>query len=318
MNKARAGKKYSTSSLRAVATREIDQTVGPNDDMSHEPAEKILRELKIYQVELEVQNEELRCTQRTLEETRDRYIDLYDFAPVGYLTISREGMITEVNLTAATLLGIDRQKLQRSYFFKLIAPEYREQWQRQFLSVLKSNEKQHCELVFRRKDGTTFHAGLDCKRLMASEASPSVRIAFNDITEHKQAEQELRIAAIAFESQSGTIITDASGVIVRVNQAFSTHWLESQNALGQTLELLSAGRHDSAYYQSMWSAAQKNGYWQGEIWSRHRNNKIYAEWLTLSAVSGHDGSISNYIGIFSDITENKEAAAEIHRLAYYD
>lgn len=296
----------------------VNQTISVNHDASYDSAAKVMHELKIYQIELEIQNEELRCTQRVLEETRDRYIDLYDFAPVGYLTINHEGIITEINLTAATLLGVDRKKLQQSYFFKLIAPEYCEQWHRQFLSVLKSNEKQRCELVFRRKGGSTFHAGLDCKCLGTNEASPSVRIAFTDITENKQAEQELRIAAIAFESQSGTIITDSSGVIVRVNRAFSNNWLVEEKALGQTLEVLSAGRNDKAYYQAMWSAAEENGYWQGEIWNRHRNNKVYAELLTLSAVSAPDGSISHYVGIFSDITENKEVAAEIHRLAYYD
>ena len=140
-----------------------------------------------------------------------------------------------------------------------------------------------------------------------------------DITERKQAEEMLRISAIAFESQSAMIVTAPNAVILRVNRAFTKlTGYSAQEALGQTPHLLSSGRHDKAFFQAMWGTLKKTGYWQGEIWNRRKNGMIVAEWLTISAVTAPDGSITHYVGTFSDITENKEAVAEIHRLAYYD
>lgn len=140
-----------------------------------------------------------------------------------------------------------------------------------------------------------------------------------DITDRKQAEEMLRISAIAFESQSGMIVTDPNAVILRVNRAFSAlTGYSAQELLGQTPHLFSSGRHDKAFFQAMWAALKETGHWQGEIWNRRKNGLIVAEWLTISAVTASDGSITHYIGTFSNITENKDALAEIHRLAYYD
>lgn len=90
--------------------------------------DKILHELHVHQIELEMQNEELRKAQIELEATRDRYIDLYDFAPVGYLTIDGQGMIDDCNLTAAHLLGRERMELIRQPFVQFITEEEREAW----------------------------------------------------------------------------------------------------------------------------------------------------------------------------------------------
>lgn len=140
-----------------------------------------------------------------------------------------------------------------------------------------------------------------------------------DITERKQVEEMLRIGAIAFESQLGMIVTDPNAVILRVNKAFTTlTGYSAQEVLSQTPHLLSSGRHDKVFFQTMWGALKKTGYWHGEIWNRRKNGLIIAEWLTISAVTAPNGSITHYIGTFSDITENKDAVAEIHRLAYYD
>jgi diguanylate cyclase (GGDEF)-like protein/PAS domain S-box-containing protein len=140
-----------------------------------------------------------------------------------------------------------------------------------------------------------------------------------DVTGLMRAEEELRIAAIAFESQEGIIVTDPNAVILRVNRAFTglTGYSEEE-VLGKSPHLLSSGHHDKAFYQSMWAILLKDGYWQGEIWNRRKNGDVYAEWLTISPVIGPDGSLTHYVGTFSDITDHKEAQAEIHRLAYFD
>ncbi len=148
---------------------------------------------------------------------------------------------------------------------------------------------------------------------------PAYVIAVRDITARKLADEELRIAAIAFETQEGMIVTDASAVILRVNRAFTRlTGYSAEEAVGRTPHLLSSGRHDKAFYRHMWDTVCKEGYWQGEIWNRRKSGKIFAEWLTISAVTEPNGGVTQYVGCFSDITQNQEAAAEIHRLAYYD
>ncbi|WP_458137084.1 EAL domain-containing protein [Methylomonas sp. YC3] len=140
-----------------------------------------------------------------------------------------------------------------------------------------------------------------------------------DISERKQAEEMLRISAIAFESQAAMIVTSPDAIILRVNRAFTAlTGYEAQEVMGQTPQMLNSGRHDKGFFTAMWTSLQETGHWQGEIWNRHKNGLIVAQWLTIAAVVAPDGRITHYVGTFSDITENKDAVAEIHRLAYYD
>jgi diguanylate cyclase (GGDEF)-like protein/PAS domain S-box-containing protein len=146
-----------------------------------------------------------------------------------------------------------------------------------------------------------------------------VVVSIMDISARKRAEEELRIAAIAFESQSGMTVTDQHGVILRINRAFtSLTGYTRDEAVGKTLAILRSGRHPPEFYRQMWAAIGEKGYWQGQIWNRRKNGRIYAEWLTITAVTAADGKVTHYVGTFSDITENSEAEAQIHRLAYYD
>ena len=414
------------------------------------PVEELLHELGVYQIELEMQNEELRRAYRDLEESCDRYVDLYDFAPVGYLILTREGLIAEINLTAAGLLGEERSKLLQRYFAAFVSAQDGDGWHLFFCSVMKHNERQSTELTLKRCDGIEFPVQLDCLRASAADKDSMLRITLTDITKRKQAEavlhevetstlsialasaqmgswvwdiesghvvfnerwakirgyrleeiephmdsweddihlddfpayhaaltahlenrtpfyqaeyrvrsqsgawvwlfdrgtvikrdsdghplrmagiemditerrrndEELRIAAIAFESQEGVMVTDANAVIMRVNQAFCRMTgYTAEEVVGQTPHLLSSGYHDKIFYQCMWNALKDKGFWQGEIWNRRKNGVIYAEWLNISAVTAPNGSITHFVASFSDITNNKEALAEIHRLAYYD
>jgi diguanylate cyclase (GGDEF)-like protein/PAS domain S-box-containing protein len=301
---------------RAEAQLDLDAPVLP---ALLRPADELLHELQVHQIELEMQNEELRHAQAAMEESRDRFVDLYDFAPIGYLTLTANALISEINLTGAAMLGEERKKLIHRRFARFVAPEDGDRWYRNFLRVALHGDNQVCEVTLQRRDGSCLTARLECLRLVKNGEEPVVRIALSDISACKQAEEEQRIAAIAFESQQGMIVTDPQGVIVRVNQAFTRlTGYSAQEALGHTPALLSSGRQDRAFYQCMWAALKERKYWQGQMWNRRKNGKIYAEWLTITAVSAPDGRVTHYVGTFSDITQNQEAEAEIHRLAYYD
>ncbi len=140
-----------------------------------------------------------------------------------------------------------------------------------------------------------------------------------DITERKQAEVDMRIAATAFESHQGMTIANADKVILRVNQAFSDiTGYSSAEAVGQTPKLLSSGRHDAAFYEAMWRSIVELGSWQGEVWNRRKNGELFPEWLTITAVKNATGVVTHYVATFSDITERKSAEEQIQHLAFFD
>jgi diguanylate cyclase (GGDEF)-like protein/PAS domain S-box-containing protein len=144
--------------------------------------------------------------------------------------------------------------------------------------------------------------------------------AFNSMMSvREEHEAALRIAAIAFEIDEGMLVTDAHSVIIRVNQAFTRlTGYSAEEAIGQKPSLLQSGRHNAGFYQHMWESLQRNHHWQGEIWNRRKDGEIFPEWLNISAVLDTNGTVTNYIGSFIDITLRKQAEDEIHNLAFYD
>ncbi len=140
-----------------------------------------------------------------------------------------------------------------------------------------------------------------------------------DITERKLADEGLRIAAVAFESQEGLVVTDANSVILSVNRAFTqaTGYTPAE-IVGKTPRLLKSGRHDDSFYREMWQSLNRDGEWKGEIWDRRKNGEIYPKSLSISAVKGEDGSVTHYVASQHDITERKRAEERIKELAYFD
>lgn len=136
----------------------------------------------------------------------------------------------------------------------------------------------------------------------------------------EDAKQEQQIAAVAFEAQEGVMITDASGTILRVNQAFTQlTGYASEELVGQTPRILKSGRHDAQFYAEMWQAlTESGGTWCGEIWDRRKDGELYLKWLTIAAVRDESGTITHYVSTQTDITERVAAAHQIENLAFYD
>lgn len=140
-----------------------------------------------------------------------------------------------------------------------------------------------------------------------------------DITARKQAETSLRIAAAAFEAQQGTLISDANNRILRVNQAFlEMSGYSEAEVIGQDPRMFASGRHDQAFYTTMWDEIINHGSWQGEIWDRRKDGQVYPKWLSITAVKNGQGQVVNYVATQSDITERKSAEAQIRNLAFFD
>jgi len=132
-------------------------------------------------------------------------------------------------------------------------------------------------------------------------------------------EQDLKIAAIAFQSDEAILVTDANTIIIRVNKAFTRILgYTEEEAIGKTPKILQSGKQDPSFYRRFWEQINSKGSWSGEIWNRHKNGVIFPEWQTVSAVKNEQGDVTHYISFFSDITDFKLAEQKIEKLAFYD
>lgn len=283
--------------------------------------DKLLHELQVHQIELEMQNEQLLQTQAALEEARDRYIDLYEFSPVGYLTINTDGLMCEINLKAADMLGVERKKLIQKRFALFITDHNKDHWYRHFLQLKRNKDvnEQDLDLQLERADGSMFNVHVSCLRVKGDDGCQTFRLSLTDISKLKADEAELRIAAIAFEAPEGMLVTDANRIILRVNNAFTLiTGFTAEEAVGKSPRMLSSERQDAAFYATMWDDILSTGAWQGEIFNRRKNGEIYPEHLTITAVKDKSGAISNYVATFTDITHIKDDKNAIIHMALYD
>ena len=177
------------------------------------------------------------------------------------------------------------------------------------------------ELRFRCKDGSwRWVLTRGCIVERDADGQPlTMSGTHTDITERRQSEEALRIAAIAFESQEGIFVTDAQRVILRVNQAFTDiTGYAPQEAVGRTPHFLQSGRHDAAFYAAMDQRLAVHGSWQGEVWNRRRNGELYPEWLTITAVKDGHGELQNYVATLVDTSGRKASEDQIRNLAFFD
>jgi PAS domain S-box-containing protein len=175
--------------LRARAERQLTNAGRIKGPALVPMADGLIHELHVHQIELEMQNEELRRAQVALETSRAHYLELYDFAPVGYLTLTDEGMVTEMNLTAAKLLGGERNNLIRRRFAQFVADGDKDRWYQLLLLARHQGRKQSAELAIRREDGTGLFVRFDCECKEADDARSLLRIALTDITDYQRAKE---------------------------------------------------------------------------------------------------------------------------------
>ncbi len=144
-------------------------------------------------------------------------------------------------------------------------------------------------------------------------------VTFQDITERKKVESELRIAATAFEVQEGILVTDVDRKILKVNAALTRiSGYSAEECIGKTPRIFSSGRHDQRFYQDMWEHLHATGRWEGEIWNRRKSGETYPARLSITAVRDAEGRVTNYVANIADITTSLAAAEEIRDLAFYD
>ena len=201
MNTIRTGIESETPAValrrRAEGTAKRNAFLIPEDmeSLSIEAARQMLHELRVHQIELEMQNEELRKAQMELGAARARYFDLYDLAPVGYCIVSEKGLILEANLTAATLLGVARSALVKQPLTRFILKEDQDLYYQHRKQLFETGEQQASELRMVKKDGAAFWAHLEAFSALNAEGAPVCRVVISNITERKFEEDKRELTA---------------------------------------------------------------------------------------------------------------------------
>ena len=247
----------SPSTIREEAEKKLKGSPAIPPELIGHDMERTIYELRVHQIELNMQAEELRRSHIELEDSRDKFLDQYDFAPTGLLTINEKGSIIEVNLTCSKLLGVERSKLVRTRFSKFVVPEDQDQYYWYITNVLQQEEKQYCTLMLKPAGGSAFPARLEGVRLSGDiNLNPEIRIAISDITEIWQAEEALKkseehyrlltdnaVSAVAVHE----IVLDRKGkpvdsVFRSANPAFKTHTgLRAEDVIGHRITELMPG-----------------------------------------------------------------------------
>jgi PAS domain S-box-containing protein len=197
------------------------------DAHSHKETRQMLHELLVHQIELEMQNEELRRTQAELDAARARFFNLYDLAPVGYCTVSEEGLILEANLTAATLLGVAKGALVKQPLTRFILPGDQDIYYLHRKQLFETGAPQVCELRLVKKDGSQFWARFEAAAVQDGENGNTVcRTVVSDITKRKRAEEALQQAHAELEQR----VAERTEALRQANEELRTEITERKQA----------------------------------------------------------------------------------------
>lgn len=304
------------STLYESAEKKFVNSPSECSGIKNQTPEKLVHELHVHQIELELQAEELRRTQLALEESRDMYLDLYDFAPLGYLSLSDSAIITLANLTATSLFGVDRTSLISSGFRSWIAFEDHEIWDQYFLNLLHSEKKITVTLMMKRCDGTSFPARLESIRLTSSNNDHSIRVAISDISEVRQAEKALRKSEEGFRLQA-RMLNAVGDAVIAVNKdhkiifwneaATRTYGWRPEEVIGKCTVDVTVPEISKKEAQRILELLDKGESWSGEYIVRHRDGHEFMVHVIDSPVFDDNGNLIAIIGASHDISEQIRA-----------
>jgi len=279
---------------------------------------KLLVELRQHKQHLEVmvqqRTAEITTTQGKLQATFDAIPDLL-------FELDINGQCHACHFPHASVLTLTPQDLLGKFLRDVMAADAYDVVMATLREADQSGYAGGKQIAVKQASGTTWFE-LSVARKSAFVANEEARfiVVARDITARKSAEESLLLAASVFSSsREGIMVTEASGAILDVNDAFTRITGYSRGeVIGKNPRLLSSGRQGADYYQGMWRCLLEQGYWYGEIWNRRKNGEVYAEMQTISTVRDDQGKPQRYVALFSDITAHKEHQSQLEHIAHYD
>ncbi len=260
----------------------------------------------------------------TAESSDELLRGLFESVPDAIVVVDASGRIVRVNAHVHTMFGYRREDIVGKPVEILLPERHRGKhvgYRTGYAAQPRTRSMgAGLELYGRHQDGHEFPLDIMLSPMQTADETLTIAI-IRDTSEQKKYVKELRLAAKVLENTSESIvITDAQGIIVDVNPAFTASTGYSrEEALGQTTrELLHSDEHDAKTYAGLGKAMHENGQWQGEIWSRRKNSEFYPERLSISTITNEKGETSHYLSISSDISEKKGDEARLRFLANYD
>ena len=258
--------------------------------------------------------------EKALRQSETHYRTMFASAPEGVWMIGPDRCTTEVNQRMCDLVGYTREEFLGRNPVEF-ADEENSRIFEEKARIVPNRQTRTYEIALRHRDGHNILTEFRATNLFNEDGSVMGVLAFvADLTVRKQAEAKLHLAANVFShAREGIIITDASGTIIDVNEAFTRiTGYGREEALGQNPRILKSGRQDKAFYEVIWRDLTEQGHWSGEIWNRRKDGEVYAELLTISSVRDAAGAVQQYAGLFSDITAMMQHQSQLEHIAHFD
>lgn len=272
------------------------------------------RENEILQLNSQLESKVEQRTQELLAKSDE--LDSYFNSALDLFCIADfQGFFHKTNPRWYETLGYPDKTLLGQPFFDFIHPNDQERTHQGMIELAKKGSLTNFVNRYRHQNGSYLWIEWSC-----IVKDTYIYAAARDITERKQAEERLRLADLVYQNSSeAMIIVNDENAILSVNPAFSAITGYSQDeVIGRNPKLLSSGKHDADFFRNMWGKLDSSGYWQGDIYNRHKSGEIYVERLTINNVYDDAGNLIRRVGLFSDITEKKKSEEQIWYQANYD
>lgn len=264
----------------------------------------------------------LRCSARimlALQQSNEQQQELLDLSPIGLVLCDMSGKLLQINPAFAEIIGRTVDETLAMSYWDITPGKYAESEKAQLKLLEEHGKYGPYEKEYIHKEGYLVPVRLSGKLVQRGNAH-FIWSSVEDISDQVAANRRLQQAATIFETtDEGIVITDENNRIIMVNSAFSdiTGYSEIE-ALGQNPRLIRSGKHDEAFYHSLWQHLEQEGHWRGEMWNQRKDGRLLPVWQQISVVRDRKGKVSNYVSIFSDISELKAIEQQLAHLAHHD
>lgn len=319
MNKALTSLGDITELRKTALARHPRKTID-TQGMSKDDIAKAFFNLETHKIELEIQSEEMLRVNDELLHATDEYTELYNHAPVGYITLNLQGLIVKSNSTSAKILGLAAQQLTNKRFADMVAPEGQDKYFIALRQLLKLKNPLNLDLPLHLKDAKHWVC-VNAVYVAGSENKPDeVRLAISDIDSRIKLEAERRKLACAVQfSSSGVYITDLQGRIEYVNPKFcEISGYSEDELLGQMPDKFNSDEASKNVYESLWRSVSAGVEWSGEFQSRRKDGSLYWASTSMSFVEDGNGAVTHYVAIQNDVTKEYELNEQLNYQASHD